>query len=291
MTWVLFIWGPPERGREIIGLTEQVHLDITHYDQAEFRNPRELRLHPWMGPTLFNCQMLHDPQHFLDFTQASVRGQFMRSEYALRRARQQVEHARQIWMGFYNEPPADPGPTDFWSYLHAIEHATNGVASLRGEPLTDRRLAIRFKERADRLERPGLYPALLGMLGAPRTTAEEIVGWLPIWDNAFGSLAVENLPPRLHPARQAYYRRAFDALLASPEPMAVLWPLLRTWTLMMDYLADGDRAADTWYVIIDKLGFREEAFGERIAALDAYLDNIEETLEIWARQQGITNYP
>lgn len=283
--------GPPNQEREIIPLTDQVHLDIAHYDQAEFRNPRDLRMHPWMGPTLFNCQVLFDPQHFLDFTQASVRGQYHHSENVLKRIRGLIEHARQIWMAFYTSPPEQPAPVDIRSYLHAIEHATNGIASLTGVPLTDRRLAWDFKERAEAAKRPGLYPALLGMLGAHRVEAAGVAGWLDLWEKAYTSLDPGQAPPRLHPARLHYYRRGMEALLSGPEPMTVLWPLLRTWTLVILAQTSENNHFQAWHSSLRELGLIGEEFAARIFALDAYLDTIEEALEGWARRQGVTSYP
>ena len=40
---------------------------------------------------VFSAQILHDPQHFLDFTQASVRGQFSQAEHVMARAGSQAD--------------------------------------------------------------------------------------------------------------------------------------------------------------------------------------------------------
>ena len=77
----------PSIEREILRLTDDVHLDISHHNQDLYRQGRELRVHPWMGPTLNNAKPIHDPRHFLDFTQASVRGLFGREDYKMQRAR------------------------------------------------------------------------------------------------------------------------------------------------------------------------------------------------------------
>jgi len=107
----------PPVEREVLRLTDEVHLDIAHYGQRDLSQSRSLRLHPWLGPTLFECKVLYDPQHFMDFTQAGVRGQFNRSDNVQGRARAQVEHARQIWLGFVSQSPAQPGPRDLAGYL------------------------------------------------------------------------------------------------------------------------------------------------------------------------------
>ncbi len=66
--------GEPDESREILRLTDEVHLDIVHHTQKDYLKGRNLRIDPWMGPCLYNAQVLFDPQHFLDFTIASVRG-------------------------------------------------------------------------------------------------------------------------------------------------------------------------------------------------------------------------
>ena len=80
--------------REIQRLTDEVHLDIAHHGREEYTQARTLRLHPWLGHSIINCNIMHDPQHFMDFTQASVRGQFDQPENVLSRVQGQAEHAR-----------------------------------------------------------------------------------------------------------------------------------------------------------------------------------------------------
>ncbi len=46
---------PPAIEREVLRLTDEVHLDIAHYAQKDFREPRRLRQHAWLGPTIFSC--------------------------------------------------------------------------------------------------------------------------------------------------------------------------------------------------------------------------------------------
>ena len=94
------------------------------------RHARDLRLHPWLGPTINSCKILFDPQHTLDFAQASVRGQFLQPSTVLQRARPQVEKARQIWLSFESSP-IEPGPKELEDYLRAVAHAANGIASHR----------------------------------------------------------------------------------------------------------------------------------------------------------------
>ena len=43
---------PPLTEHQIIKLTPEIHFDIEHHDELIYRTPRELRLDPWLGPTL-----------------------------------------------------------------------------------------------------------------------------------------------------------------------------------------------------------------------------------------------
>jgi hypothetical protein len=275
----------PDSEREIVRLTDEIHLDIAHHAQRDYRQARSLRLHPWMGPTLNTCKPLYDPQHFLDFTQASVRGQFDRADNVLARARQQAEHARQIWSASADAMPA-PGPQAVADYLRAVDHAANAIASLSGPPLTERRYLLNFAARAEAAGRPGLHAGLLGLLGAPHAELETLRQWLTLWQAAFEALHPAPALLRLAPARHAYYQQAFEALLNGSQPRAVLWPLLRTWTLAVRHLPEEGTQRQAWVEACEHLGLQGPAFAERIQALDAFLDMVEETLEEWARANG-----
>jgi hypothetical protein len=281
----------PQADREIVPINDLVHLDLAHYAQREFRDTRTLRLHPWMGPTLFYCKPLYDPQHFLDFIQASVRGQFDRPDYMLRRSRQQYEHARQMWMSFHSPQEGDTPTSIMLRYLRAIEHTVNAVASLNGMPLTERRLLLAFGERAGALNRPGLLPGLLGLLGGANAGGTpELQQMLPAWQAAWNAAVEEtrqDLPARLHPARMAYYAKAMERMLKGESPQAVLWPLLRTWTSAAAVLPEGHTARLAWQNAAAGLGLVGDGFAERIEAFDIYLDTVEETLDAWAQANGV----
>lgn len=284
LTFIHIDTAPQER--EIIRLTDEIHLDIAHYAQRDFRDPRELRIHPWLGPTIFDCQILHDPQHFMDFTQASVRGQFHNSTYVLSRCRKRIQSARQIWMGFYTDLPDEPGVVEVAAYIRALENAANAVTSLSGPPLAERRLLLEFPKRAEAVDRPGLYPGLLGLLGAPNVDRDTIRKWLPAWQRAVEGIPVTDVPPRLNPYRLVYYRRAFKDTLDGEQPMAVLWPLLRTWTLAVSCDPQDSETTGAWREACTQLGLLGVGFSERVEALDAYLDLVEETLEAWEERSG-----
>jgi hypothetical protein len=275
-----------EKQREIIRLTEEVHLDIAHHPRRLYHQTRELRLHPWMGPNIYGCKVLYDPQHFMDFTTASVSGQFFQPENILTRSRKLSENSRQIWLSYQLERP-EGHPTEIATYLEAVESAANAIAILHGPPLPERRLLLEFPGRAEALGKPGLHKGLLGLLGAPNIDKENISPWIHPWRDCLSDIPAEILPSRLHPHRITYYQKAFEAALVSQEPMACLWPLLTTWNLAVSCHPDGSSHRKSWDEAVGHLGLVGEALLERLNALDAFLDNVEEITENWARAYGI----
>jgi hypothetical protein len=275
----------PAVEREVVQISDEVHLDIAHHSRKQYRQTHALRLHPWLGPVLYSCKILYDPQHFMDFTQASVRGQFYRPDQVLGRVRPQVESARQMWLSLKSAPTGSDIET-VSVYIRAVGLIANAIAGLTGKPLTERRFLIEFPRRAEAVGHAGLYAGLLGLLGGPLVDAPDLRAWLPAWRSALEALPGDQTPPRLSPPRLPYYLRAFDVLLDSQQPLEVLWPLLRTWTDALRRYPGDTPLHQPWKEAMSRLGLVGEAFSEKEAALDAYLDQVEELLEDWARANG-----
>jgi hypothetical protein len=271
--------------REIVRISDEVHLDISHHSHSLYRQPRELRLHPWLGPTMYGCKILYDPQHFIDFVQASVRGQFNDPQNVLIRVHKQAGHARQMWEAL-NELSNPPGVADISLYLRALEHAAQAVAGISGQPLTERRFLIDLPGRAETVGKPGLVPGFLGLLGAPQVDAEKMRSWLADWEKAFHAIPVELAPARLHPHRFFYYSRAIDDLLAGQSASSALWPLWHTWTGAISRLPAEAVWLEAWSAAAAQLGLLGEVFADKVRGLDAYLDQVEDLLDVWARENG-----
>ena len=272
--------------REIERLTDEVHLDIAHQARDIYHETRALRLHPWLGEIIINCKVMYDPQHFLDFTQASVRAQFDQPEIRLQRVQSQAEHARQIWLALH-DLEVEPEIPQVEQYLRAVGHAANAVACLSGAPLTERRFLLEFPGRAAAVGREGLYPGLVGLLGGAQVEAEALGSMLVAWEESYQALPEKEAPARLHPVRFAYYQRAFKSMLGREQPYDILWPLLRTWTSVVECLPDDDDHSQDWRQVTQELGLLGAGFSEKVAALDAYLDSVEELLDDWAIARGI----
>jgi hypothetical protein len=271
--------------REIIRISDEVHLDISHHSHSLYRQPRELRVHPWLGPAIYGCKIMYDPQHFVDFVQASVRGQFNNPENVLSRVRRQAKHAREMWESFNNNTNL-PDPQDASQYLRALEHVANAVAGLSGHNLTERRFLLELPARAEAVRKSGLYQGFLGLLGAPAVDAVSMRSWLPEWRNAYSSLPANAAPIRLHPHRLLYYERAMDVILNSQTAQDALWPLWHTWTHVICALPVETPHRSAWQKAGERLGLLGDTFPQKIEGLDAYLDSVEEVLEAWAREYG-----
>jgi len=277
--------GSPEIRREIHPLNDDIHYDIAHHSQRDYSERIALRTHPWLGPILSEAITLYDPQHFMDLTQASVRGLFHRPGNALLRAQTQLDSARERWFGF-QPVPQDPGPQEMLDYFWILDATANAIALLVGEPLTERRFLINLRERAGRVGYPGLYPGFLGMLGAPKVDKQRLTSWKNHWCNIFDSLSKEGRHPRLHPHRRNYYLKTFEVILESDQPENLLWPMFRSWTLAATSLTPGDPELQTWKDSFNQVGLLGAGFAERIMALDAYLEQVETTIAAWGKETG-----
>lgn len=278
---------PPPLQREMIRFTDEIHLDIAHYDQNLFQQPRQLRQNPWLGSYL--CEdpiVLYVQQHWFEFVQAGVSDQFFRAENILKRSRPLAEAARRIWLEFYSGQIAE-GPGQLHQYLQTLELSANAIAGLHGAPLTERRFLLDYPARAAALERPGLSAGLEDLIMPDPVPDADWQNWLSTWESAFETASqLENAPPHLHPTRKAYYLRAMQAMW-SERPAAALWPFLWTWSRMRTVLHAGDPAQQAWQQIAAQLGLAPAHMEDRLKELDAYLDSVEETLDTWAARQGL----
>ena len=274
--------------REIVAVTGDVTFDIIHHDRRLYQTPRELRSHPWLGPAIYNFNILHDPRHFLDFTQASLRDQFFAPSNVFNRAQTLAGDARQAWMTLLATGSDSPGTA--LQFLQAAADSANAIASLDGDPLTERRLLTQFFERTDQMGQPAFYTGLLEILGAGEMSADDLTHWTAAWDGTYTAAGAVNKAPAewaQNAARKTYYRSALDAQLNSARPADALWPLLFTWTRSASLLAEEHPARLDWEDAMTQIGLVGEKAGAKLEALDAYLDQIEETLEAWGAARGV----
>jgi hypothetical protein len=274
-----------EDERQIVRVTDDIHLDIVHTPREKYRQPRDLRVHPWLGPCIYHCNIIFDPQHFMDFVQASVRGQFERTDNIALRSHRLLDKARESWLTLQDLGPGQP--QDIWRYLRAVENASNALVVLTGSPLTERRFLIRFPEYATAVGRPGLAAALQGLIGASHCNLGLVMDWIEEWQKAFDSLPAEKAHGYLDPLRVNYYLRFFETHLGTEAfYQANLWPLLNIWTATVDALQADSAARVGWRGMVQQLNLVNGGFENRVEALDTYIDTAEEILEEWSRVYG-----
>ena len=272
----------PPVEREVVRLTDEVSLDIAHYSQRLYQRPRTLRTDPWIGSSLAEDPLqLYDVAHWFEFTQASAAAQFYEPENVIERARPLAESARQGWLALEGVPASTQR---LRTYLKIIEQAGNAVACLSGPPLTERRFLQGLPARAAAIGRPGLAGGLADLFTPSEPLAAEQWDALNLaWGQALTeAAALPEAPARLHAARRLYYERA-AAALQEEQPAAALWILLRTWTLavLAGVPEEGLHAA------CRALELDDAHFERRLAALDGYLDGVEEALDEYVQTNGI----
>jgi hypothetical protein len=281
---VLVHTGQPKVRREVVPVTAEIHLDIVHNPRQEYEKPKELRIHPWLGPELYDPLPLYVSGHFFEFIQAGVRAEYSEPGNVLARARQNAEHARQIWSGL--QVDLNSGPARMLSYLKSINHAANTIALLTGNPLAERRFMLQFHERAEAAGAPALAADLTSLLGGDRADGSILSGFLTAWEEDFVRATSRNkVHPSIASPRLAYYKASINAMLASESPLSILWPMVHTWTLCAVSLPSSQQGK--WRAACETLGLFGQTFNERLEELDRFLDAVDEVLEKLAASHGL----
>jgi hypothetical protein len=281
---VLVHTDPQKVHREILVVTPEIHLDIIHNLRSEYDRPKELRVNPWLGPELYDPLPLYGTQHFFEFVQAGVRADYHAPASVHARARRNAEHARQIWSGL--QLSQENGPDLLIRWLKAVNHAANAIAVLNGGPLAERRFMLQFPARAAAAGVPDLATSLVNLLGSESIDGTNLAGFLPEWEKTFLVASVHaDVHASLAAARLAYYKSAFESMLAGESPWSVLWPLILTWTRAVIILPLTQQAG--WQAACETLGLTGTSFETRLADLDHFIDSVEEVLEKFAASQGL----
>jgi len=279
----------PLQPREIVRLTDEVHLDISHYPQSLFQYPRRLRSDPWIGPFIYNRPLVfHDTQHWFDFAQASVGAQFLQPDYIIQRANALAQLARQSWIDLaFNAPESHSKRLSI--FFKTIENAGNAMVSLTGAPLSERRFFLHFPHRLQELHLSQLTAGLINLfIPGANEWEQDWPKWLNNWKSAYQATSSQpELPARLHPCREFYYSRAVDALW-NENPAAAIWLLMRTWTLAVGHLPAEASEQAGWLQAVQTLQLDEASFERRLEAIDHYIDSVEETLDVWARNHSVS---
>jgi len=258
--------GVPPHEREVLKISNEIHIDIRFESAELYAQPRELRGDPWRGYNMWDPLLLHQKGRFFEYTQSIVRSQFDDPANRLKRAYAFSAPARTAW----TEMQLDPAS--------AAANAANTVAVLSGPPLPERRLLAQFPERAGKLVNPDLFKGLLDIFAA-QATVDFVNEWLPAWEAALSAGGHRPVDVSLHIARLGYYKNAIQTLLQSDFPLAAIWPMLSTWALAAEADTFTIEHSKAWAKALAQLGLDPAGMPDRLEALDRYLDILEETLE------------
>jgi hypothetical protein len=152
--------------------------------------------------------------------------------------------------------------------------------------LAERRFLLQFQERAGAAGAPGLAADLLGLLGGAQVDAAALSKFLPEWEKAFSAATSRHkVHASIAAPRLAYYKMAFEAMLAGESPHSALWPMVHTWTLSAAVLPPTQQMK--WQAACEILGLAGEVFNARLEGLDHFLDSLEELLENTAARHGL----
>ena len=273
--------------REIVRLGDDFHLDIAHYPQALFATPRRLRSNAWIGSFMCNGPLLlHDTNHWFEFTQSGVFSQFFQPANMMERARSFFEKARQRWLELSAQTP-EHWPDLMQPYLRAVMEAGNTLSCLAGTPLPERRFMLNLPARCQKLDAAEFAGEIAALYLPPGDSEPAWFEALPAWRGAMlQASARTDCPPDLQVCRLPYYEKAITGVMEE-SPAAALWIMLWSYTEAVALFAQRDPEVKPYRDFCALLGLEKSSVAERLNALDALLDRLEEFLNSWALANGL----
>lgn len=268
--------------RQMQPLSDDVHLDIAFHAREIYEKPRRLRTDPWLGPALWHHHRLYDPKHFFDWAQAGAAAQFQRPENVRGRATAFLASARSLRAGVSTSSWLQP-------FLLATMHGLNAAVSLAGQPASGRRIVRSAGDRLALLDLQDLHAGFLGLIDAIEPDEWHLPEWLGAWGKAFDAQG-EYRSADLGDPRRDYYLRGFQSLAEGGDAVAVIWPLLKTWSEVLENIepsAEGDQHQAAFDGVRDNLRLSNQHRDLRLGQLETFLDRVELSIEAWSRQHGI----
>ena len=271
----------PDVPRQVVRITEEVHLDIAHYPQTIFAHPRQLRTDAWIGGGMCSDPLvLYEALHWFDFTRANVAAQFYQPENVVARAQTFATRARQTW-GTLLDANRPQSPAWQQAYLFATADCANALACLSGMPLPIRRLGIDLPNRLQEINRSDLLGPLVALYYNESASTAAFERWLPGWKSGMAALdKLPGSPVSLGRFRRAYYEKAITASIEA-HPAAALWILLRTWTQAAQWLPETEEPFTTWLGFIQELQLDASHADDQVNAIDTMIDRVDEAVEQW----------
>lgn len=272
--------------REMIELTEDVHIDLTYYPIDDFQQTVELRTMPYKGYLIYGCKPVYDPEHVLDFVQAGVRGNFFAAENVMTRVESLLSGARDRWLKYQmtKNVPADEFVKFYFGLIHDVMQS---VILYEEGPVGVRNLLVAFPNFAKKAGDVSLFADVLGVLGVAGVDVEQLKAWVEDWKADYD--AVQELPKvdaDIDAVKKNYYLAAIEAQLESDVPFSAAWTMLATWVNVITFGEQRGMSNFKWDAVADQLGFGEAGFGDKMKAMDAFLDKVELIFADWKSKNG-----
>jgi hypothetical protein len=273
-------------------LSDNVFVDAVYARVSDFADRKALRTHPYTAPALNDALILHDPRHYFDILQASVRAPYNKPDNIYARSMAALGQAQRILDRFSlwrEDPPATPPSlndlADFRTALYAAGQALILLTGSPGDTVGIRKFMVRY-EAATRQHRPGLYRLFLSALGVldfPVADYELLLhDWLALYRSAVQQ--GEN-NPLVNAVKRGYYERGFRALVAEGHTLNTLWLFEQT---LAASVRGEEPGPEPWRRYLGLTGKNTSAaFMERVGSAEQLLAETEQTLNAWARQEGV----
>jgi hypothetical protein len=276
----------PSMPREIHRFTDEITLDLYHHSQDVFEQPRQLRVDPNLGPSINNTRViLHDTQHWFEYTQAIVTAQFDRPDHHAERVLKLASDARSEWWKLENKDSCSA--KDLVTYINSTVLSTNALASISGPPLTERRFFLSLAERCHAINNPQISLSLASLLGFSSFDFSTLEEWIHRWECALSSPDNPALKPcDVHPHRKLYYVNPVRAFFEEGQLESCLWIMLYTWTALSSRLSTRSTGNRDYPSFLSNLGYDKNTINDKKKALDSYLDSADEIINEWAQQTG-----
>ncbi len=284
---------PPEDTTEILRLSDYVFIDAVHTPAAHYADRKAIRTHHFTSSALNDALILHDPRHYFDILQASVRAPYNRADHIYARARSAYNAATQKFDTFslYGEDPP-PGPLsldlifDLHETLYLAAHTLLPLVSQTQAQSTGRRKFMVRLEAAARELKSDLYLNFLEALGVSEVEPTAVEGWLNDWVALYKAAAQRGGDdPSIHPLKRGYYDRGFRALIDEGHAVNTLWLLEHTLLACARRL---DPLPEAWIKFSQWTHKSNGAeFSERVRAAESFLSSLDQILNRWADKEGL----
>ena len=280
---VLICRDHPLHERELVRLSQDVHLDLYHYADRNLAAPRDLRTDPLLGPAIATGVSTYDPEHHFDWLQAGVRAHYGRPDQRMARSLNLLDQARTTRRNL--DQFGTRWPQEF---ARAAFDAANAAASLTDKPAYGRRALLRLRRALISAERGDLFGGFVELMGLDGSAAWDLPHWLSAWAKAYDVALQQRNNRTLSEVRRDYYLRGYQALAEADQPQAVVYGLISTWPLEGSTPDNESAAAGqaSWQELMDTIGLGAPEPEQHAHELEAFLDEVELYLETWGEQHG-----